>query len=122
MRSIEKINALLDKTGMSGAELSIAAGLSNSAYSQWNTGKTKPSRKTLFKVAQVLGVDVSEVLPDPEDSDAPLYPGKIEGEKKPAPLFWGELEKAAFSTAWDEATPEGREIALSVLRLSKRET
>lgn len=45
MKSIDKINMILLQKGISGAELSVNAGLSNSAYSQWNTEKTKPSKK-----------------------------------------------------------------------------
>lgn len=64
MDAIDKINALLTKKGMSGADLERAIGVSNSVYSQWNTKLTKPSKKSLLKVAETLGVDVSEIAPD----------------------------------------------------------
>ena len=93
MRSIDKINALLDKKGMSGSELSLAAGLSNSVYSQWNTGKTKPSRKALFNVARVLDVDVSEILPDLEpDMNLPICK-ESEEAKKARPLVGDGLDE-----------------------------
>ena len=64
MDAIDKINAILSIKGMSGADLERKIGVSNSVYSQWNTKKAKPSNKSLTKVADALGVDVSEILPD----------------------------------------------------------
>ena len=72
MDAIDKINKLLTQKGMSGAELEKKIGVSNSVYSQWNTKATKPSNKSLVKVAAALGVDVSDILPDGD-------------EKKPVP-------------------------------------
>lgn len=64
MEAIDKINAILKQKGLSGAELERMIGVSNSVYSQWNTGSTKPSNKSLAKVASALDVDISEILPD----------------------------------------------------------
>lgn len=64
MTSIDKINALLLQSGKTGAELSRDIGLSNSAYSLWNTGSTKPSAKTLKKIADYFGVPVIDLLDD----------------------------------------------------------
>lgn len=65
-RAIDKINALLLQRGKSGAEMSRDVGLSNSAYSLWNTGATKPSKKNLKKVADYFGVNVADLLDDEE--------------------------------------------------------
>ena len=67
MDAIDKINQLLYVKGMSGAELSRIIGVSNSVYSQWNTKTTKPSRKSLLKVADALSVDVVDILPDEKE-------------------------------------------------------
>ena len=76
MDVIDRINAILKKRGMNGAELSRLIGVSTAVYSQWNTRKTKPSNKNIVKVANALNVPVSELTG--------------EGEKeKPAPE--GEL-------------------------------
>lgn len=77
MDAIDKINVVLARKGISGAELERLIGVSNSVYSQWNTKQTKPSKKSLAKVADALGVDVAEILPD----EMP----KLK-EKKPAPV------------------------------------
>lgn len=71
MDSIDKINALLFKLGMTGADLERLIGVSNSVYSQWNTKTTKPSKKSLAKVAVALNVDISEIMPDPKKKEKP---------------------------------------------------
>lgn len=68
MDSIDKINAFLAIRGWSGADLERAIGASHSVYSQWNTRQTKPSNRSLAKVAAALGVGVSEILPDVKPS------------------------------------------------------
>lgn len=66
MKAIEKINALLLQNGKTGAEMSRDLGLSNSAYSLWNTGATKPSAKNLKRIADYFGVSVVEIIDDAE--------------------------------------------------------
>lgn len=61
MDTIDKINLLLAKKGMTGADLNRAIGVSSAVYSQWNTRATKPSKKNLAKIAEVLNVEVSEL-------------------------------------------------------------
>lgn len=76
--SIDKINALLLKNGISGAELERSIGLSNSVYSQWNTGATKPSKKSLKKIADYFGIDVTELLDNPNaDEDRQMLSAEI---------------------------------------------
>ena len=64
MDAIDKINRILDERGLTGADLIRSLGLSSGVYSQWNTRKTKPSKQTLKKIAEVLGVSVIDILPD----------------------------------------------------------
>lgn len=73
MDSIDKINQILLSKGMTGAELEKAIGVSHSVYSQWNTRRTKPSTKSLKKVADVLGVSIERILPDDEEVSAAFY-------------------------------------------------
>lgn len=104
MRTIDKINYYLRIIGKNGADLSRALGLSNSIYSQWNTGKSKPSPQKLPAIAEFLGVSVADILPDDEEvlpkakkESAP--DPKTEGVKK-VPAIEGEgyteLQKAAI--------------------------
>lgn len=69
MNTIDKINYYLFKQGKTGADLSRALGLSNSVYSQWNTGKTKPRKSKLIAIAEYLNVSVEDLLPD-DDAEA----------------------------------------------------
>ena len=71
MESIDKINIILAQKGMSGADLERKIGVSNSVYSQWNTKTTKPSNKSLLKVAKALEVDVSEITSDKAKKEKP---------------------------------------------------
>lgn len=101
MDAIDKINALLTQRGMSGADLERAIGVSNSVYSQWNTRVTKPSKKSLAKVAVALNVDIYEIMPDAENKKIPTAPeggGYTEEE-----LMWLEWLRA-------RATPQQKAI------------
>ena len=62
MSTIDRINARLAELGKTGAEMTRDIGLSNSIYSQWNTGKTKPSNKTIARIAEYLDVTVDYLL------------------------------------------------------------
>lgn len=108
MRSIDKINMLLMQKGMSGAEMSTKAGFSNSVYSQWNTGKTKPGKKSLVKAAAALDVNVEDIMDD-DDLGLPygyqalnkarydlakLHHEKAQEKEKPAPTDGNGLSPA----------------------------
>lgn len=58
--------------------MSREIGLSNGAYSQWNTEKTNPSKKTLLKVAEYLGVPVETLTAeDAEKKKSLLKPAGL---------------------------------------------
>lgn len=88
MRTIDKINYYLRIIGKNGADLSRALGLSNSIYSQWNTGKSKPSPQKLPAIAEFLGVSVADILPDDEE----VLP-KAKKESTPDPKTEGVDDK-----------------------------
>ena len=79
MDTIDKINLHLTKIGSNGAEMSRALGLSNSIYSQWNTRKSKPSKKTLAKIADYLGVTIDDLIADPPEAQKNTPTPKSEG-------------------------------------------
>ena len=87
MDAIDKINIILAQKGLTGADLSRAIGVSSGVYSQWSARITKPSNKSLFKIAEVLGVDVAEILSDGENDKASFYDRFLElcEEKKVPP-------------------------------------
>lgn len=81
--------------GKNGAEMSRAIGLSNSIYSQWNTGKTKPSKRTLPLIAQylgttteyLLGVDQEKKLLINEDEELTEYLDELRSRPEKRLLF-----------------------------------
>lgn len=81
MDAIDRINAILKERGMSGADLSRKIGVSTAVYSQWNRKKTKPSNKNIARVAEALGVSVSDLTgegqkekPAPVSGSGPVSP------------------------------------------------
>lgn len=71
MDAIDKINYILAEKGLTGADLERMIGVSNSVYSQWNTKTTKPSKRSLLKVADALGVSVAYLLGNDEQNEEP---------------------------------------------------
>lgn len=69
MTSIDKINNILAKRGMSGAELSRIIGGSTGLYSNWNTGKSKPSPMYLKRIASALDIPIESILDDGIDME-----------------------------------------------------
>lgn len=110
MDSIDKINLHLARLGMSGADLERKIGVSNSVYSQWNTKSTKPSKKSLMKVADALGVDVSELMPDSLDKK----------EKPSAESEELDETRRKINRFLDKATPSQRELILSFLETAMK--
>lgn len=61
-----KIHALREKAGLSQVELADRTGLPQSHISRLENGKHSPSRYTLEKLAEAMGVDVAEFDPSAE--------------------------------------------------------
>lgn len=79
MDIIDRINLVLFKRGETGAELCRAIGLSNSIYSQWNTRKSKPSKKTLHKIASYFDVSLEYLLYGKEEQkERPSENGELD--------------------------------------------
>lgn len=72
MDIINRINIKLAEIGKSGAEMSRDLGLSNSIYSQWNTGKAKPSKRTLSRIAPYLKTTVEYLLTGENEKPATI--------------------------------------------------
>lgn len=95
MDVIDRINLRLAEIGKTGADMSRALNLSNSIYSQWNTRKTKPSKKTIAKVASYLDVSVEYLLTG-------------EGQEEKPPTNTGE--ELSAPDGYDRLTPANRMI------------
>lgn len=77
---IKRIELRITELGMSKAEFYKKSGISSASYSQWNTGKYKPSEAKLQSAADCLGVSLEY-----------LYFG-VETRSKKAPTVSGERE------------------------------
>ena len=62
MTTVEIINKLLKDKGISAAKMMNELGFSSGLYSQWKSGKQKPSREKLEKIAYYFNVSVDYLL------------------------------------------------------------
>lgn len=93
---IAKIDSVLASKGISKQDFYTNCKITSSSYSQWNTGKTKPTITSLEKIAEYLNVSAHHLLE--------LYHnGNNETEKVV------ENEKSS--------TPEGAELAFTDMEL-----
>ena len=89
----KRIESVLSEKGISKKEFYDACGLTSSAYSQWNTGKTSPSKKALHKVSDFLGLNYEWLTTgDGEKEKAPTPEGerKATDEEIKFALFGGD--------------------------------
>lgn len=68
MTTVEIINELLQNKGVSASKMMSELGFSSGLYSQWKSGKQKPSRDKLEKIAEYFGVSVDYLLGNSSDT------------------------------------------------------
>ena len=69
------------RAGLSLRELARRLGLTASAVSQFETGKSKPSVGTLFEIVELLGVSLDDMLKSPHFPEPPAaIPGPASGD------------------------------------------
>jgi len=66
MDTIDKINQLLAKKGVSAAQMSRELGFSNSVFTHWKQRKSQPSTEKLKKMAEYFEVPVSTLMSEQE--------------------------------------------------------
>ena len=89
---IKRIELRIAELGMSKADFYKNSGISSASYSQWNTGKYKPTDTKLQKAAETLGVSF-EYLRYGENKKAPTETGErsvSDADLKFA--LWGDCE------------------------------
>lgn len=85
---IKRIEIRLTELGMSKAEFYERSGVSSASYSQWNTGKYKPSKVKIQKAADVLGLDVDYLCyGSTQKENTPSELVLTEGERELIELF-----------------------------------
>ena len=58
----DRIDRLLKQNGMLKKDIYTAIGISPAAYSQWKLGQSQPTLGKLRRAADVLGVDLAEII------------------------------------------------------------
>ena len=73
---IKRIELRLAELGMSKAEFYKQSGISSASYSQWNTGKYKPSETKLASAAECLDIDYEYLCYGTENKNTPTANGE----------------------------------------------
>ena len=60
----KKFQALLDKTNKTAYQVSKETGVSQTAFSNWKSGRSEPSIESLRKIAKYFGVPIESLLED----------------------------------------------------------
>ena len=105
MDTIDRINLLLAKKGKTGADLNKAIGVSNAVYSQWNTRKSKPSKKSIAKVAEYLDTTVEYLLGD--------FPEQKSEKEKPTTKLGDGFTKKEIIQKFRAAKKEDQDLLLA---------
>ena len=95
---VKRIDELVSAKHMAKADFLKSVGVSSSAYSQWNTGKTSPRLDSLSNIADFLGIELWELFTDAKKSDGMSYTEHI------------------LVNCWRRASDDDREILGVVLR------
>lgn len=118
MDVIDRINERLAVIGKTGAEMSRDLGFSNSIYSQWNTRKTKPSKKTISLLAPYLKTSAEYLLTGNEKTPQPLSVDLGHGEIKNAPENGGDPNRdKELQEILEILGPEEKKSLLELARL-----
>jgi transcriptional regulator with XRE-family HTH domain len=100
----QQIRRLREAKGWNQAELAVYAGIGPSGVSQIETSKRNPSAATLQKIAEALGVEISDLFPKVE---APLWSEESTEERRPYISQLRQLEQwkmylAGCAERWEE--------------------
>ena len=96
MGVLDNINKLLIKNDITGSKMCGDIGLSSGVYSQWMSGHSSPSKRTLLKIAEYFGVTYDN-------------------------LISGNLEKEKTPTQGEGLTGLDQELIRTILSLSESE-
>lgn len=68
MNSVQVIQSELEKRNIKPAKMMRELGFSNGLFSQWKSGKQKPSMQKLQKIAEYLNVDINYLLDENDNT------------------------------------------------------
>lgn len=107
---VQRINKLLKEKKISKQQFYNDCGISSAAYSQWNTGKTFPTRANLLTISEYLETTVEYLLTGEGQKNSSLPDGRERED---------EVTKE-LREIWDEADYDERAAILEVARLMKK--
>lgn len=91
-----RIKVIIGKRKMKMKDFYEKSGITSSLFSQWNTGKTKPTMKSLGQVAEALDVDITEIIGEPpKDNETPAASSDgLSGDRKLLIDLFDRLDEA----------------------------
>lgn len=116
MYSIFKI--LLERAGVSSADVSKATGIPASTFTAWKQGTSKPKQEKLAKIADYFGVPVEYLMTGEMPSGEGYYIDEDTAEVAQA-LFESKDMRLLFDAARD-ASPEDLQMVAQLLERLKR--
>ena len=109
---------LLQKYGLTAYKVAKEAGVTQTALSNWKTGKSTPTTKTLQKIADYFGVSIDYLMTGEEKENDRYYINNETAEMAQA-LFENKNLRVLFDAAKD-ATPEDLKTTYDMLMALKK--
>ena len=114
----EIFEQLLQKYDLTAYKVAKEAGVTQTALSNWKTGKSTPTTKTLQKIADFFGVSIDYLMTGKETEDSKYYLNDETAEMAQA-LFENKNLRVLFDAAKD-ATPEDLKTTYDMLTALKK--
>lgn len=114
----EIFEQLLQKYNVTSYKVAKEAGVTQTALSNWKTGKSTPTTKTLQRIADYFGVTIDYLMTGEEKENDKYYVNE-ETEEMAQTLFKNKPLRVLFDAAKD-ATPEDLETTYNMLMALKK--
>lgn len=114
----EIFEQLLQKHGLTAYKVAKEAGVTQTALSNWKTGKSTPTTKTLQKIADYFSVSIDYLMTGKETEDSKYYINEETAEMAQT-LFENRNLRVLFDAAKD-ATPEDLKTTYDMLMALKK--
>ena len=114
----EIFEQLLQKYDVTSYKVAKEAGVTQTALSNWKTGKSTPTTKTLQRIADYFGVTIDYLMTGEEKENDKYYVNEETAEMAQT-LFKTKPLRVLFDAAKD-ATPEDLETTYNMLMALKK--
>lgn len=117
----EVFEQLLQKRGISAYKVAKEAGVTQTALSNWKTGRNTPSTNTLQKIADYFGVTIDYLMSGEEKDGAEKYYVNEETAKVAQEIFENKELRALFDVQRDMDADDLRALHNMALALKRKE-